>query len=82
MPVALERDADLLLAERAQRRGDDAVTVGLPRRLPVSSLVIVARDPAELAQQVRRPMPRPPAPQARRGTAFHAGWSSGSGRSG
>jgi DNA helicase II / ATP-dependent DNA helicase PcrA len=67
-----ERDADLLLAERAQRRGDDAVTVGLPRRLPVSSLVIVARDPAELAQQVRRPMPRPPAPLARRGTEFHS----------
>jgi DNA helicase II / ATP-dependent DNA helicase PcrA len=71
--AAWERDADLLLAERAQRRGDDAVTVGLPRRLPVSSLVIVARNPAELAQQVRRPMPRPPAPLARRGTEFH-GW--------
>jgi DNA helicase-2/ATP-dependent DNA helicase PcrA len=67
-----ERDADLLLAERAERRGDDGVTVGLPRRLPVSSLVIVARDPAELAQQVRRPMPRPPAPLARRGTEFHS----------
>jgi DNA helicase II / ATP-dependent DNA helicase PcrA len=68
---AWERDAGLLLAERAQRRGDDAVTVGLPRRLPVSWMVTVARDPAELAQQVRRPMPRPPAPQARRGTEFH-----------
>ena len=32
---------------------------------------MMARDPAELAQQIRRPMPRPPAPQARRGTAFH-----------
>jgi len=70
--AAWERDADLLLAERAERRGDDGVTVGLPRRLPVSSLVIVARDPAELAQQVRRPMPRPPAPLARRGTEFHS----------
>jgi ATP-dependent DNA helicase UvrD/PcrA len=67
-----ERDADLLLVERAERRGDDAVTVGLPRRLPVSSLVVVARNPAELAQQVRRPMPRPPAPLARRGTEFHS----------
>jgi DNA helicase-2/ATP-dependent DNA helicase PcrA len=65
------RDADLLLAERAQRRGDDAVMVGLPRRLPVSSLVTIAADPAELAQQVRRPMPQPPAPAARRGTEFH-----------
>jgi DNA helicase II / ATP-dependent DNA helicase PcrA len=70
--AAWERDADLLLAERAERRGDDAVTAGLPRRLPVSSLVTVARDPAELAQQVRRPMPRPPAPLARRGTEFHS----------
>jgi DNA helicase-2/ATP-dependent DNA helicase PcrA len=71
--AAWERDVGLLLAERAQRRGDDAVAVGLPQRLPVSSLVIMARDPAELAQQVRRPMPRPPAPLARRGTEFH-GW--------
>ena len=31
----------------------------------------LARDPAELASQIRRPMPQPPAPQARRGTAFH-----------
>ena len=69
--AAWERDAGLLLAERAERRGDEALTVGLPRRLPVSSLVIMARDPAELAQQVRRPMPRPPAPLARRGTEFH-----------
>ena len=37
----------------------------------MSSLVVMARDPGELARQIRRPMPRPPAPQARRGTAFH-----------
>jgi DNA helicase-2/ATP-dependent DNA helicase PcrA len=43
----------------------------LPARLSVSALVTLARDPAELARQVRRPMPRPPAGQARRGTAFH-----------
>ena len=64
-------DAGLLLAERAQRRGDGATQVPLPARLSVSSLVTLARDPAELARQVRRPMPRPPASQARRGTAFH-----------
>jgi DNA helicase-2/ATP-dependent DNA helicase PcrA len=69
--AAWERDADLLLAERAQRHSGDGVTVGLPRRLPVSSLVTVARNPALLAQQVRRPMPQPPAPMARRGTEFH-----------
>ena len=69
--AAWDRDAGLLLAERAQRRGDGATRVALPARLSVSSLVSLARDPAELAQQVRRPMPRPPARQARRGTAFH-----------
>jgi ATP-dependent DNA helicase UvrD/PcrA len=37
----------------------------------VSSLVTMAADPDRLAQQIRRPMPRPPVPQARRGTAFH-----------
>jgi len=68
---AWSRDADLLLAERAQRRGDGTTQVALPARLSVSSLVTLARDPAELARQVRRPMPRPPARQARRGTAFH-----------
>ncbi len=68
---AWERDTGLLLAERAQRRGDGATQVPLPARLSVSSLVALARDPAELARQVRRPMPRPPASQARRGTAFH-----------
>ncbi len=69
--AAWDRDAGLLLAERAQRRGDGATQVVLPARLSVSSLVSLARDPAELARQVRRPMPRPPASQARRGTAFH-----------
>jgi DNA helicase-2/ATP-dependent DNA helicase PcrA len=69
---AWRRDAGLLLAERAQRRADGgAIPVQLPARLSVSALVMLARDPAELARQVRRPMPRPPARQARKGTAFH-----------
>jgi DNA helicase-2/ATP-dependent DNA helicase PcrA len=68
---AWERDTALLLAEREERRGDAASAVSLPGRLSVSSLVTMAADPAELARQIRRPMPRPPAPQARRGSAFH-----------
>ena len=64
-------EADLLLAERARRRAGGHAQVALPRQIPVSALVTVARDPAELAQQVRRPMPRPPAPHALRGTEFH-----------
>ena len=69
--AAWARDAELLLAEREERRSEAAAAVWLPPRLSVSSLVVMARDPGELAQQIRRPMPRPPAPQARRGTAFH-----------
>ncbi len=69
--AAWTTDTGLLLAERAERRAETAGAVWLPPRLSVSSLVVMARDPAELARQIRRPMPRPPAPQARRGTAFH-----------
>ena len=69
--AAWARDTTLLLAEREQRRGDQPSHVVLPSHLPVSALVTMARDPDELARQVRRPMPRPPAPAAARGTAFH-----------
>ncbi len=71
--AAWELDAGLLLAERGrqQARGEGPVEVMLPDRLSVSALVALARDPDELARQVRRPMPQPPARQARRGTAFH-----------
>ena len=64
-------EADLLLAERARRRAGGHAQVALPSQLAVSALVTMARDPAELARQVRRPMPRPPAPHALRGTEFH-----------
>jgi DNA helicase-2/ATP-dependent DNA helicase PcrA len=65
------RDADLLLRERA-RHSAPTVDVPLPSHLSVSALVALRRDPAELARRLRRPMPAAPAPQARRGTAFHA----------
>jgi DNA helicase-2/ATP-dependent DNA helicase PcrA len=68
---AWARDVELLLAERDRSRGSDGLAVDLPSHLSVSSLVTLARDPAALARQIRRPMPRPPAPYARRGTAFH-----------
>jgi DNA helicase-2/ATP-dependent DNA helicase PcrA len=70
---AWERDAGLLLAERERQRraGDGPRPVLLPSKLSVSALVMLARDPDELARQVRRPMPRPPAREARRGTEFH-----------
>jgi DNA helicase-2/ATP-dependent DNA helicase PcrA len=65
------RDADLLLRERA-RHASPTVDVPLPSHLSVSALVTLRRDPSELARRLRRPMPAAPAPQARRGTAFHA----------
>jgi DNA helicase-2/ATP-dependent DNA helicase PcrA len=68
---AWARDTGLLLAELARRRGEGGTTVRLPDRLPVSSLITMAASPDELAAQIRRPMPRPPSPGARRGTAFH-----------
>lgn len=66
------READLLLAERAEltRRGG-TVEVALPGHLSVSQLVALRRDPQVLARTLRRPMPTEPNPYARRGTAFH-----------
>jgi DNA helicase II / ATP-dependent DNA helicase PcrA len=64
-------DVHVLLEERARLAGADAFRVELPRQLSVSQLVELQRDPAELARSIRRPVPRPPAPLARRGTAFH-----------
>lgn len=64
------REARLLLAERAA--AGSRLDVPLPPQLTVSALVRLARDPAELARQIRRPVPYRPAPLARRGTAFHA----------
>ncbi|MGR6321960.1 ATP-dependent DNA helicase [Micromonospora soli] len=66
------READLLLAERAELlRGAEAVEVELPHHLSVTQLVALRRDPAALARALRRPMPTEPNPYARRGTAFH-----------
>jgi DNA helicase-2/ATP-dependent DNA helicase PcrA len=65
-----QREIDVLLAERAARRG--AQRVVLPAHLSVSQLVELAEDPSALAARLRRPLPFPPNPLARRGTAFHA----------
>ncbi|MDQ3404458.1 MAG: PD-(D/E)XK nuclease family protein, partial [Actinomycetota bacterium] len=70
-PDGWVRDTDVLLAERAAysaRREQ----VFLPDQLSVSQLVELAADPEALARRLRRPLPYPPNPTARRGTAFHA----------
>ncbi|BCL13817.1 ATP-dependent helicase [Micromonospora sagamiensis] len=70
--VRWRREADLLLAERAEAlRGAGTVEVTLPEHLSVSQLVALRRDPEALARTLRRPLPTPPNPYARRGTAFH-----------
>lgn len=65
-------EAELLLAERGRSRRTDIVDVTLPMHMSVSQLVMLRRDPHELARTIRRPLPFAPAPLARRGTAFHA----------
>lgn len=69
-PEGWARDVDLLLAERAAT-DQAAVAVELPRRMSVSDLVVLRRDPQVLAARLRRPVPFKPNPRARRGTAFH-----------
>ncbi|MBB3035683.1 ATP-dependent helicase [Hoyosella altamirensis] len=69
--AAWAADVDVLLAERERRRTSE-VLVEMPQHLSVSNLVALASDPAELALRLRRPLPFPPNPLARRGTAFHA----------
>ena len=64
-------DVDALLAELAASRAARPEVV-LPASLSVTQLVELAADPDTLAAQLRRPMPFPPNPHARRGTAFHA----------
>ncbi|MBW0097351.1 ATP-dependent helicase [Pseudonocardia sp. KRD-184] len=69
-PEGWAADVEILLAERAAARARP--TVALPAQLTVSQLVELAADPAVLAARLRRPLPLPPHPHTRRGTAFHA----------
>ncbi|MFC8935376.1 ATP-dependent helicase [Rhodococcus sp. NPDC057135] len=64
-------DVDVLLAEREARANARAEVI-LPAQLSVTQLVDLKADPDELAARLRRPLPYPPNPLARRGTAFHA----------
>jgi ATP-dependent DNA helicase UvrD/PcrA len=70
-PDGWAADVDALLAERAAA-SVARPEVALPPFLSVSQLVELADDPEALAARLRRPMPYPPNPYARRGTAFHA----------
>ncbi len=67
-----DTEVERLVAERERTAPGRPVEVQLPEHLSVSQLVMLRRDAAALAQAIRRPVPRPPAPLARRGTLFHA----------
>ncbi|MFD9735131.1 ATP-dependent helicase [Umezawaea sp. NPDC059074] len=69
-PEGWSRDVDVLLAERAAA-ANRRERVVMPEHLSVSQLVELAADPDQLARRLRRPLPFPPNPMARRGTAFH-----------
>ncbi|WP_419997657.1 UvrD-helicase domain-containing protein [Streptomyces boninensis] len=66
-----DRDIEALEAElRAARRS--VHDVPLPATLTASQLMHLAADPDGFAQELARPMPKAPAPSARRGSRFHA----------
>ena len=69
-PGGWAADVTTLLAERAST-GRGSVEVDLPGTVSVSALVELADDPERLARRLRRPVPLEPAPQRRRGNAFH-----------
>ncbi|MFD3742880.1 ATP-dependent helicase [Nocardia sp. NPDC058633] len=70
-PEGWINDVDALLAEfTAAELAEQRVE--LPGQLPATALVELRADPTRLAARLRRPLPYPPNPMARRGTAFHA----------
>lgn len=86
-PTAADEDLDLqelslvrewddeihrLLTE-ARRTQAQKTDVPLPSSLSATALTRLAHDPEGLAEDLVRPMPRPPSPQARFGSDFH-GW--------
>ena len=71
----LDREAVLLLDEEREARRAVREVV-LPTALTASQLLRLQADPDGFARDLARPLPRPPAPAARRGTRFHA-WVEG-----
>ncbi|MDX3278203.1 UvrD-helicase domain-containing protein [Streptomyces scabiei] len=66
-----DRDLDALAGELLRARAK-VTDVPLPASLTAAQLMRLAADPDGFAQELARPMPRPPQPAARRGTRFHA----------
>lgn len=70
-PDGWAADVDALLAE-FEAEQSAAEEVELPGQIAATALVEMRADPRKLAARLRRPLPFPPSPLARRGTAFHA----------
>ncbi|WP_326767701.1 UvrD-helicase domain-containing protein [Streptomyces sp. NBC_01591] len=66
-----DRDLDALTGELRRARAT-VRDVLVPASLSATQLLRLADDPDGFAQELARPMPRPPQPAARRGTRFHA----------
>ncbi|MFI7384270.1 UvrD-helicase domain-containing protein [Streptomyces sp. NPDC049813] len=66
-----DRDLDALTGELLRARAG-VREVPVPHSLTASQVLRLAADPDGFAQELARPMPRPPQPAARRGTRFHA----------
>ncbi|MFJ8820520.1 UvrD-helicase domain-containing protein [Streptomyces sp. NPDC102467] len=66
-----DRDLDALTGELLRARAG-VRDVPVPHSLTASQVLRMAADPDGFAQELARPMPRPPQPAARRGTRFHA----------
>jgi DNA helicase-2/ATP-dependent DNA helicase PcrA len=64
-------ELERLVAEATAARSD-VVDVRLPTSLSATALAQVRDDPSAYAERLARPMPQPPSPSARFGTAFHA----------
>jgi len=67
--ISLASDAMAIIAEVGERK--KGLSVNLPTRMSVSTLVNLAKNPDELALNIRRPMPNHIDKYARRGTDFH-----------
>ncbi|MFD0153306.1 UvrD-helicase domain-containing protein [Streptomyces sp. NPDC055721] len=66
-----DRDLTALTTELRRARATTR-DVLLPPYLSASQVLRLAADPDGFAQDLARPMPKPPQPAARRGTRFHA----------
>lgn len=66
-----DRDLEALTTELRRARATSREVL-VPPSLTASDLLRLAADPDGFAQELARPMPKPPQPAARRGTRFHA----------